>query len=85
VIADDICATRSRAADALQTLIEHLMSLMACADLLAAEGHHVTAREVRRSLMRATTCLHALREEIVTIEIVEHYLRTYGAGRAPPS
>ncbi len=30
-------------------------------------------------------CLHALREELVTIEIVEHYLRTYGGGHAPPS
>lgn len=85
MIADDLCAKRTRAADALTALIEHLMSLMACADLLVAEGHQVTAREVRRSLMRAMTCLHALREELVTIEIVEHYLRTYGGGPSPPS
>lgn len=85
MIVDDICATRSRVADALETLIEHLMTLMGCADLLAAGGHDVTAREVRRSLMRAMTCLHALREELVTIEIVENYLRTHGADRSPPS
>lgn len=85
MIADDVCATRSRVADALEALMEHLMSLLACADLLAIEGHDVTAHEVRRSLMRATTCLHALREELVTIEIVENYLRTYGGGRSPPS
>lgn len=85
MIADDIGDKRSRAANALSALVEHLMSLLACVDLLAAEGHDAAAREVRRSLMRATTCLHALREELVTIEIVENYLRTYAAGDSEPS
>ena len=85
MIADDLCAKRSRAANALGALIEHLMSLMACVDLLAAEGHQVKAGEARRSLTRAMTCLYALREELVTIEIVEHYLRTYGGEPSLPS
>lgn len=76
---------RSRAVDAVTSLVEHLTGLLVCADLLDAAGHCVTAREIRRSLMRATTALQALRAELVTIEIVEHYLHMHERERSPPS
>ena len=77
-------AERSRAVDAVTALVEHLTALLVCADILAAQGHDAAAGEVRRALMRVTTALHALREELVTIEIVEHYLRAHEGERERP-
>lgn len=75
---------RSRAVESVKALVEHLTALLVCCDLLDAAGDHTAAREARRSLMRATTALHVLREELVTIEIVEGYLRAQASERERP-
>lgn len=84
---EDLSAHRSSAVDAVTALVEHLTKLLLCCDLLDATGHHTAAREARRSLMRATTALHVLGDELVTIEIVEGYLRAQAneRDRPPPS
>lgn len=73
---------RASAVDAVTQLTEYLMRLLACTDLLEAQGFPLPAREARRALMRAVTALHVLRDELTTIEIVE---RLVGSNRAPPS
>lgn len=65
-------------------LADHLTALLLCCDLLEAAGDRTGAREVRRALVRATIALHALREELLTIEIVERYLRAHASGRERP-
>ena len=58
--------------------------MLVCCDFLDAEGGHAAAREARRSLMRATTALHVLHDELVTIEIVEGYPRAHASERERP-
>ena len=71
---------RLSAVDAVAALVEQLMALLACTDVLAAQGFDVAAQEARRSLMRAITAMHVIRDELTTIEIVERV-----ASRGPPS
>lgn len=65
---------RARAVEAVCALADHLMALLGLVDLIAAKGHEVPARELRRALMRATTALNVLREELMHVEIVEQFL-----------
>jgi hypothetical protein len=78
---------RRWAVDAVAALVEHFMGLLLCCDLLDAAGSHTAAREAHRSLMCATTALHVLREELVTISIIERHLRRQVSerGRPPPA
>jgi len=81
-MADELCAWCSRAVDAVNALVEHLTALLVCCDVLDAERRNTAAREARRALMRATTALHVLREELVTIEILQGYLARSLGGKA---
>lgn len=73
--ADEVSACRLRAVAAVTALVDQLTKLTVCCDLLDVLRDHAVAREARRSLMAATTALHALRAALPTFEIVEHYLR----------
>ena len=83
-MADELRARHTRAIDAVTALVEHLTALLGCADALSALGHETAAREARRSLMRASTALSVLRDELTTIEIVEYYLRAQARERERP-
>jgi len=61
----------SAAVEAVAALDNHLMALLCCADLLAAQGHSASSRELRRSLMHAITVLRVLHEELKCIALVE--------------
>jgi len=61
----------SSAVKAVSALDEHLIALLAYTDLLAAQGHRVPSREIRRSLMHAITVLRVLHEELKCIALVD--------------
>jgi hypothetical protein len=60
----------SSAADAAHALEQHLLKLLAYADLFAASRHSVASREMRRSLMHAITVLRVLQDELTCIGLV---------------
>lgn len=68
-------AVRSFAVDAVTALERYLTVLRGVADALASEGHPVASGELRRALERSMRALHVLDEELVTIKLVEDFMK----------
>lgn len=63
-------------ADAVSSLTDRLMILLACADVLIAHGDRAVGQAARRPLMRAIHALSLLQREASYIEIFERLVST---------
>lgn len=73
-----------RANDAVGALADHLQILLVFSTALAAEHQETAGSELRRAVERARAALRVVCDELIIVEVVEHYLRRVASDRDRP-